>query len=296
MSIESQSPAHRVASKLADIDGHCPPVLLYGRSGGEIGEIERVLLRGWLGEEAISEEGDPVHVDLLHVTPVGKTSSIQLNQMREVSGSENDGSVPALRFLRTPPLTAKHKVVWIEPAHRMVDRAAHSLLKSLEEPEPYSRVLLTTDSLGSVLPTIRSRSICVACRTSVEGDSDPLDSWVPVGCEVLDPFRGQVIELMREVETAPIDAALMVSERWHEIAKEWAAASGAHDRVACAWVTELVGAYLLYRNASPELCQHTLVSHRRILGNVTPPLVFDDLAAQILRRGSGTNAERQSVL
>lgn len=296
MPTELLSPAHRIASKLIGIEGHCPPVLLYGRPRGEIGEITRILLRSWLGDEAVSESGEAAHVDLLHITPVGKTSSIQLNQMREVSGTETDGSVPALRFLRTSPLKGKHKVVWIEPAHRMVDRAAHSLLKSLEEPEPYARVLLTTDSLGSVLPTIRSRSICVACRTELQDDSDPLANWVPVGCELLEPYRGQVIEVLEELESADVESALFVSERWHDIAKEWAAESGAHDRVACAWVTELIGAFLLYRRHSPQLCQHSLVSHRRILGNVTPPLVFDDLAAQILRAGSGTNAERQRVL
>lgn len=282
------SPAMSIVQRLVEVEGHCPPVLLYGAPESEIGSVAETLVSGWLGTSEYA--GGEWHrcVDVQLIRPQGKSSLIQLNQMREVSGSELESGVPALRFLRTPPLQHRHKVVWIAPAHRMVDRAAHSLLKSLEEPEPYSRVLLTTDSLGSVLPTIRSRSICVACRTNVERAGDAASEWLPVACNVVEPYRSRVLDSMRESADWDLSWSLHLSERWHDIAKEWAEASGEHERVACAWVGEIVAAFLLYSLASPQLCQYALASHRRILGNVTPPFVFDDLACRVLQEGIGT--------
>ncbi|MCU7880335.1 MAG: DNA polymerase III subunit delta' [Candidatus Thiodiazotropha sp. (ex Lucinoma aequizonata)] len=49
------------------------------------------------------------------------------------------------------------KVIIIQPAHRMNNAAANSLLKTLEEPTPGTVILLLTDQPTRLLPTIRSR-------------------------------------------------------------------------------------------------------------------------------------------
>lgn len=50
-----------------------------------------------------------------------------------------------------------HKVVVIQPAHRMNSSAANSLLKTLEEPTKDTLIILLTDQPARLLPTIRSR-------------------------------------------------------------------------------------------------------------------------------------------
>ncbi|MCG7894266.1 MAG: DNA polymerase III subunit delta' [Candidatus Thiodiazotropha taylori] len=53
--------------------------------------------------------------------------------------------------------SAKYKVIGIQPAHRMTNGAANSLLKTLEEPTSGTLILLLTDQPARLLPTIRSR-------------------------------------------------------------------------------------------------------------------------------------------
>ena len=55
------------------------------------------------------------------------------------------------------PFEATHRVFVLERADTMNDEAANSLLKTLEEPPPYVVLLLLTDRLTQVLPTITSR-------------------------------------------------------------------------------------------------------------------------------------------
>jgi len=55
------------------------------------------------------------------------------------------------------PFEAAHRVFVLERADTMNDEAANSLLKTLEEPPPYVVLLLLTDRLTQVLPTISSR-------------------------------------------------------------------------------------------------------------------------------------------
>ncbi len=58
-----------------------------------------------------------------------------------------------------------HKVVVIEPAHRMNSSAANSLLKTLEEPTRDTLIILLTDQPARLLPTIRSRCQQVLFQT-----------------------------------------------------------------------------------------------------------------------------------
>ncbi|MCL2812929.1 MAG: DNA polymerase III subunit delta', partial [Clostridia bacterium] len=52
---------------------------------------------------------------------------------------------------------AGHKAVVIEQADRMTHQAQNCLLRTLEDPTPGTVFLLTTDSLETTLPTLRSR-------------------------------------------------------------------------------------------------------------------------------------------
>ncbi|MEJ2453592.1 MAG: DNA polymerase III subunit delta' [Candidatus Thiodiazotropha sp.] len=64
-----------------------------------------------------------------------------------------------------------HKVVMIEPAHRMNTAAANSLLKTLEEPTRDTLIILLTDQPARLLPTIRSRCQQVLFQAPTQADS-----------------------------------------------------------------------------------------------------------------------------
>jgi DNA polymerase-3 subunit delta' len=83
----------------------------------------------WIGPEADSKSGE-IKIEAIRALTGGATLTAQ-------SGG--------------------HKVVVIQPAHRMNTSAANSLLKTLEEPTQDTLVILLTDQPARLLPTIRSR-------------------------------------------------------------------------------------------------------------------------------------------
>ncbi len=86
------------------------------------------------------------HPDLTWVVPSGA---------HEVLVSDIDGPV-VLAATRTPFESARRLFV-IESAEQLGDEAANRLLKTLEEPASFVHVILISDRLADVLPTIRSR-------------------------------------------------------------------------------------------------------------------------------------------
>lgn len=55
------------------------------------------------------------------------------------------------------PMAGGRKVALICDAERLNDESANALLKTLEEPPPYSLIVLVATHIDSILPTIRSR-------------------------------------------------------------------------------------------------------------------------------------------
>jgi DNA polymerase III subunit delta' len=73
------------------------------------------------------------------------------------------------------PAVARRKVFVIGDAERMVpqegaDAAANAFLKLLEEPPPTSTFILTSSESGALLPTIKSRVVCVRVAPVAEHD------------------------------------------------------------------------------------------------------------------------------
>ena len=66
--------------------------------------------------------------------------------------------------LKVPRPTAYNRVVVIENAHLLTTEAQNALLKTLEEPPQGTLLLLTVNSVQSLLPTIRSRAQSIAVK------------------------------------------------------------------------------------------------------------------------------------
>lgn len=79
-------------------------------------------------------------------TTKAKTQSISVAQIRRVS-----------HFLRLTKSQSAYRCVIIDDAHEMTIAAQNSLLKVLEEPPAQTVLILVTDRIGRLLPTILSR-------------------------------------------------------------------------------------------------------------------------------------------
>ena len=61
--------------------------------------------------------------------------------------------------IQVKPYASKYKVYIISEAEKMNDNAQNALLKTLEEPPEYAVIILLTDNVNSLLPTILSRCV-----------------------------------------------------------------------------------------------------------------------------------------
>jgi len=86
------------------------------------------------------------HPDLTWVTPSGA---------HEILVSDIDG--PVVSAASKTPFESSRRVFVIERVDELGDEAANRMLKTLEEPAAYVHLILLTDRLAEVLPTIRSR-------------------------------------------------------------------------------------------------------------------------------------------
>ncbi len=77
----------------------------------------------------------------------------------------------ATEFLSTTSKRGGHRIVLIYPANLMLGTQSSALLKTLEEPPSGSILILVSDNLDSMLPTIRSRCqlVTVAPPTKEQG-------------------------------------------------------------------------------------------------------------------------------
>jgi len=126
-------------------------LLLAGRPG-----IGKRALAAWLaarhlsGQKAPEAPGYPwtipEHADLRWLQPPPDKQTIGVEQVRELVSE-----------LSLTSYEGTGKAAVIEPANAMTDSAANSLLKTLEEPPGNALLILVTDRVGRLPPTIFSR-------------------------------------------------------------------------------------------------------------------------------------------
>jgi DNA polymerase-3 subunit delta' len=131
--------------------------LFHGPAGAGKRDAARQFAAALLSDGAADAENaarrtmDGVHPDLTWVTPSGANEML-------VSDIEE----PVVAASTRTPFESRRRVFVIEGAHTMNDATANRMLKTLEEPPAFAHLILLSDRLGEVLPTIRSR--CQAVR------------------------------------------------------------------------------------------------------------------------------------
>lgn len=278
-------------------------VLLYGERGSGLEGFAEGLARGWLGlgGREVAEDLGRV-VDFQRISPFGagrliKSEAVtpsrggRSDDFEEVEGSgesrgkEFDG-VPVVVYFRTRPLMYPVKVVWIDQAERFQTGAANAFLKTLEELPPYGRVVLTTTEVGRVLPTIRSRCVCVAVPSVLTEDSGLADwerSFARTDGDLAFVRRHAGIyqaleELMRGLGEGPVVGAMRASDEARALAERLAKESGMGVRESQSRILEGVAGWLSRRRPGvPDAALAAVESSRHLGGNGNPGIAFDTL-------------------
>lgn len=95
-----------------------------------------------------------VHPDVTVLNPSGRTIKLGVIVQRD---DTPEGLTPLRTFVSRLPTEGRHQVAVLVEADRLGMEAANALLKTLEEPPPYTTFVLTTGNEAGILPTIRSR-------------------------------------------------------------------------------------------------------------------------------------------
>jgi DNA polymerase-3 subunit delta' len=96
---------------------------------------------------------DGNHPDILLIQPEEEGRAIKIEQIREIE-----------RQIAFSPVSARYRVMILDPAERMTDEATNAFLKTLEEPPPRNVFILTVRDPGDLFPTIVSRCQRVAFK------------------------------------------------------------------------------------------------------------------------------------
>jgi hypothetical protein len=280
----------RILSGLADPRA----VLLYGADQAQMDGFAMELASFWVG---VQPEGLVRHVDYQKVEPFGVGKIIRKDTIMPVKSADEESSfkgIPAVEFFRTRPLMGKNKAMWFLGADRFGPDAANSFLKTLEELAPHARVVLTTTQFSRVLPTIRSRCLCVACGFDEWDDGAPANEmervWGKNSGELARLREYSEIftalwELLELVPTAPMVAAVMLSERANGLASDYSKAVGIGVRDAQVILLEFFARWWLVRYSDRPVVG-TLCSSiaREILGYSNGQLGFDVVFGTMLQQ------------
>lgn len=85
-----------------------------------------------------------IHPDLIQITPAGE--AIKIGQIRELQ-----------RAIAFKPYEARWRVIIVDGAERMTREAANAFLKTLEEPPPWTTIILVATTGEGLPPTVLSR-------------------------------------------------------------------------------------------------------------------------------------------
>src|SRR5204863_5259802 len=99
------------------------------------------------------------HTDLTWISPSGA---------HEILVSDIDE--PLVAAATRTPFESQRRVFVIERVDELGDEAANRMLKTLEEPAPFVHLILLTERLGEVLPTIRSRCQVLRFEPAAEAE------------------------------------------------------------------------------------------------------------------------------
>jgi DNA polymerase III delta prime subunit len=119
-----------------------------------------------------------------------------------------------------PPVMGDTRVFVVRDAHRLTPDAGNLLLKLLEEPPPRVVVLLTTDGLHTILPTLKSRCRWLALRGGTEEERPRNFAWDEVwtGTDWTDRLLPAAVAIRAEISQGEAhEDPLRLIRRWDAV-------------------------------------------------------------------------------
>ena len=302
--------AKKVVMSLATGESPVHAILLYGAPGGGATPLADALAQAWLCTQPGPQGACGVcqscrafdrgkNADLLLLGPTGPSRIFKLSAIVPSKPADDDNPTPLKPFFRTGTLYARHKVAILSDAERMNGDAANALLKTLEEPFPHAKLILTTTSVGTLLPTVHSRCLAVACALpeaselkACHAEATADDLILAEGspgrlAEILqnpEPYRDLAV-LARSLPHRRRAEALVLTESLRAVAERLEKTRKLNPRAANAEVLALLAAWTARDpDANPRWTAVLADAHRRILQNGNPGVVLDATFARMLRR------------
>lgn len=155
--VPGQPLAERILRSALKRDHPPQQLLLHGPAGS--GKRRAAKALGWaLADPGTPHDPNEVALDITVLDPPG-----HLIRRPDLE--------PALADLAARPVVHARRVLIVNEAARMdPDEAASRILKNLEEPGPHAHIVLVTDRVDDLLPTIRSRCLPVPFRPGAPGE------------------------------------------------------------------------------------------------------------------------------
>lgn len=144
------------------------------------------------------------HPDFTALYPEESGKAIKVDAIREA----------AIKLTKTAQIS-EYKVVVLAPADAMNTNAANALLKTLEEPADKTLLILVTDSVNAVLPTIRSRCQIKSLAIPPVDDSLKWLSPLVVGAQ----YTAE--DLLEAARGAPLTALALLTGDGLEVRAGW---------------------------------------------------------------------------
>jgi DNA polymerase-3 subunit delta' len=161
--LERHPHAQAILSPVLDGGQPSHAYLFHGPGSADQRAVARGLAARWLSEGAADLESararvwSGAHPDLTWVVPSG-AHEILVSDIAE----------PVVAAASKTPFESRRRVFVIERVDELGDEAANRMLKTLEEPAWFVHLILLTDRLSDVLPTISSR--CQLVRFDAPGE------------------------------------------------------------------------------------------------------------------------------
>ncbi len=303
--------AQRVVSMLGEESSGVSSILLYGPRGCGKTLLVNQIAELWLGSvndpsnRAVESYRRNANPDFFRIQPGGPSNIIRANRISPSKVKEADDTISLTEFMRVTPLYSRNKVVWIEDVHRLNAAGFNSLLKPLEEPPEYIRLVLTSSQISQVPATILSRCLVINCELPSPDELSERFRDTPNELHFMAEGSPGVLSRISEnvdlyqdivgfgdrLATGTPHQTMVLSEEFRRLSDRLEDAEKSGSRNTNARTLELVGISISERHPHRDDAIRIIAeAHRRVISNGNPSLILDAMIGKIVLLGKvGTN-------